>query len=530
MRRILHIAYVLAVLSAASVCLASCSDLKDVPTEKAVANTVLMRIMPDQELPMSKSDGGLTEEESVINTLRIYAFTNGQKVGYHYQDAPIVRDFLMDIGMLGADPSTGKQTVKFYIIANEDAVVTEEDMHEFDESTSESQLNEYRFIALAQHKGLPMFCADTVMINTRVHADMDSLDPEKIDITGHEGHILLARKLSFQLKRPFGKLTVEAARMSSSTPDVHIKSVSMLAKGTRHYNYMMPQTTEVLESLSPRMNDRPLLDENQTFIVTQTLADGYQQLSESYCFEVPFGSESWNVPNSDNSVVIKTVFSVGEGEEIRTVYIYLPPVHRNEWIKVKCTVSGEGQIRVNYDVRDWDYEMTDVNGDGEEDYIVFDYPTHTYLLPSLPVSGNPSPDPDPDNGEKILPQMSTSEPFVCFFQMLYPSGQTWRPTIFAGDAPASDFEVKVFLNDTVTAAPADQNGGYGTNDGDTYFRIEVHPLNTQNVGSKIYLGITAEIQGFGHSEYLLINGSQSELFWPSEGGSDPNALIITQIE
>ena len=39
----------------------------------------------------------------------------------------------------------------------------------------------------------------------------------------------------------------------------------------------------------------------------------------------------------------------------------------------------------------------------------------------------------------------------------------------------------------------------------------------------------------GYTEYLLINGSQSELYWPSDGvehsgGTDPNVLIITQIE
>ena len=86
------------------------------------------------------------------------------------------------------------------------------------------------------------------------------------------------------------------------------------------------------------------------------------------------------------------------------------------------------------------------------------------------------------------------------------------------------------MNDTPTPAVT-QDGSYGINEGNNqYFRIEVHPLNAQNVGSKVYFGVTAEIQGFGHSEYLLINGVQSELFWPEEGGADPNALIITQID
>lgn len=531
MRKILHIAYSLAVLLAASVVLVCCTDIKDTPEPQPGVNAVLMRIMPESDQLQVKAGTNITDGENIINTLRIYAFSRGQRVGYHYQSAPVNRDFLMDIGMLGADPQTGKQTVKFYIIANEDALVTEEDMPQLDKYVTESQLNQYRFIALHQAEGLPMFYADTIMLNTRNHVSIGSIDADKIDITGHEDHLLLARKLSFQLKRPFGKLTFSAAKMSVSTPDVHIRSVTMLARGTRYYNYLMPQTDEVLRSLQPRINDELLLAEGMSFVVTQTRDEGYQQLSESYCFEVPFGSaapQDWNVPTIDNSVVLRTEFSVGEGEELRTAYIYLPPVYRNEWIQVNCTVSGEGQIMVNYHVRDWDYEMTDEDSDGEEDYIVFDYPTHSYLLPSLPSVSDP--EPDPDGAAKVLPQMSVSKPFVCYFQMRYPAGQLWRPTIFAGDAPSSDFKIEVYMNDTSTPAVT-QDGSFGINESiDQYFRIEVHPLNAQNVGSRIYLGVTAEIQGFGHSEYLLINGVQSELFWPEEGGTDPNALIITQIE
>jgi len=531
MRRILNMAYSLAVLLAASAALVCCSDLGDVPQPQQRVNAVLMRIMSESDLPQVKADANVTDGEKVINSLRIYAFSHGQRVGYHYQAAPVHRDFLMDIGMLGADAQTGKQTVKFYIIANEEALVTEGDMPVLDKNTTESQLNQYRFVALHQDKGLPMFYADTIMLNTRYHVPMGSIDTDRIDITGHEDHVLLARKLSFQLKRPFGKLTISAAKMSDLTPDVYVRSVTMLAQGTRYYNYLMPQTDEVLKNLQPRINDELLLAEGMNFVVTQAKDEGYQQISESYCFEVPFGSadpQDWNVANADNSVVLQIVFSVGEGEELRTAYVFLPPVYRNEWIQVKCTVSGEGQVKVNYHVRDWDYEMTDEDGDGGEDYIIFDYPTHSYLLPSIPSVSDP--DPDPDGALKVLPQMSVSKPFVCYFQMRYPAGQLWKPTIFAGDAPSSDFKIEVYLNDTATPAVTHE-GSFGINEStDQYFRIEVHPLNAQNVGSKVYLGVTAEIQGFGHSEYLLINGVQSELFWPEEGGTDPNALIITQIE
>ena len=61
-------------------------------------------------------------------------------------------------------------------------------------------------------------------------------------------------------------------------------------------------------------------------------------------------------------------------------------------------------------------------------------------------------------------------------------------------------------------------------------KIDISPKESRTIGAKVYFGITSEISGFGHAEYLLINGSQSELFWPLAGGTDPNRLIITQVE
>lgn len=515
----------LTMLFAALVILSSCSDMKeDMGTDGQHVNYVLMKVTaPESPSPTRSADA--SGNEKVINSMRIYAFSRGQRVGYHYQKAPISQNFLMDIGITGVDQATGKQTVKFYIIVNEDVMVMEEDMPVLEPYTTEQQLNDLRFMAITQSGTVPMFYADTVMLNTVDTRPMSSLSPE-VNIQGHESHTLLARKLSFVLKRPFGKLSFAAAKSSENTPDVYINEVSLLARGTRYYNYLMPQSLQTLAQIHPRPNDKPLLEDGQTVVVTKPRSEGYVQMAESYCFEVPYGSSSpldWNVPNSDDSAVLKVVYSVGQGEILRTTFIYLPPICRNEWIQVACTISGEGHISVNYLVKDWEY---DAPADGEDDFIVFDYPTHTYLLPSMPSADNPSPDPDPDDGgQKILPQMSVLEPFECWFQMLYPEGQTWNPTIFASDAQISDFKIEVYLDDVLVTG-----GNYPINEDGSYYKIRVVPQNAANVGRKVYLGITSEIMGFGQGEYLLINGSQSEPFWPLEGGTDPNALIITQIE
>lgn len=463
--------------------------------------------------------------ELAINSLRVYAFADGRPAGYHYQNSPVRDRFLMDIVFYGVDPSTDCQSVDFYIIANEAAMVAEEDIPALGPDTTEEQLRSFRFIALNTYSGIPMCIHEPVELNMMAVRDMSGLEQEIQE--GHENHQLLSQSLDFSLERPIAKLTFSAAK--KSTLDPVITSLVMLARGTRHYNYLMPQDIDFLKTLTPRMNDRPVLEENTSAVIGNTVAEGFREVATIYCFEVPFGSASWDIPNYDNSVILRMEYSIGEGTELRTAEMYMPPVNRNDWLQVNCSISGEGQIIVNYSVRDWDYEMTDNNGDGEEDYIVFDYPTHTYFLPSMPTPENP--EPNPDGEVKVLPQMSVSKPFSCYFQMLYPDGQTWKPTIISSDAPVSDFEISVYKDDTNEIVMADDDGRYGLNsEKASYYRIEVSPLNAGNVGRFLRLGITSEIQGFGHSEYLLINGSQAELFWPSEGGSDPNALIITQIE
>ena len=518
----IHRMCVLLLLFGAAV-LVSCSDRSEVQTEPQ-KKTVQIRVSAALSEDDSDLDVGNTGELAV-NSLRVYAFVEGKPAGYHYQGSPVRGNFLMDIKLYGVDPSTGCQTVDFYIIANEAGMVVEEDMSQLNANTSQEQLQNFRFIALNTNAGLPRCTHRSVELNMVAVRDIGSLDSGLQN--GHEGHQLLSQELSFSIERPIAKLTFSAARRSADNPV--IKSLVMLARGTRRYNYLMPQDVNFLKTLSPRVNDRPLLDENVSFLVDNTEAEGYQEVATAYCSECPFGSPSWDLPNQDNSVVLRLEFSIGEGNELRRSDIYMPQINRNEWVKVNCTISGEGQVSVNYNVKDWEYEMTDTNGDGVEDFIIFDYPTHTYLLPHMPTPENP--EPDPNGPVKVLPQMSVSKPFTCYFQMLYPEGQMWKPTIISSDVSSSDFEISVYDGDTDVLALPDDEGSYGLNAShSSYYRIEVRPLEASNVGKSLRLGITSEIQGFGHSEYLLINGSQAELFWPSEGGEDPNALKITQIE
>lgn len=483
--------------------------------------------------PAMKSSPGTdtgTPEENIIHSLRVYAFINGRRVGYSAQTSSIRTNFLLDVSVDLENDKSEKRTINFYIIANEAAMVMEQDMPQIGPDLTEAELKSLRFIAIAPNAGIPMCCMESRVVNILEYGDMASLSPEII--AGHEGMSLLAQKQNFDLLRSVGKLTLSVKKSKETIPDVYIKSVTMLARGTRHYNYLMPQSEDFLKTLSPRVNDRAILAEGTTYTVTST---EFEEVASAYCSENPYGSPAWNIPNSDNSVVLHAQYSMGEGTELRNAYIYLPKIERNQWININCVARGEGTIAVDYKVKDWELASED------EDYVVFDYPTHSYILPGLPTMDEPVPDFTDNNGNPIEPVTSGAKPFSGYFQILHPEGQKWYPTIVrvqAGNgAVAGDFEIIVYnIASDGTETDATDNSGYGLNpETNTYFRICVKPKKQDTVGAQIYLGITTELQGFGYTEYLLINGSQSELYWPSNGGgysggTDPNVLIITQIE
>lgn len=515
----------IAVCAAVSV-LVSCSKEWGGHQEDAV-RTLLLTVSTNVDT-RAVSFEDATEEERKVNSLRVYAFTNGHIVGYHHQASDVSENFLMDITITGVSEDTHEQEVEFIIIANEAAMSMEEDMPELQEKMTPEDLGRLRFIALNTSVGMPMYYKGSVKVKVDETRSMSSLDPS-VDVGGHEDHELLRQSFSFELERPVAKLTVSMARKSESVPPIAIKSLTMLAKGTRHYNYLLPPGQEVLEGLSPRLNDRPILDENTTMTVDALADTEFHQVAEAYLSEVAFGSQEWNIPNNDNSVVLHLEYSFGEGTELRHTYIYMPVIERNAWYKVNCIVSGEGQIIVHYSVRDWFL--------AEDTEITFDYPTHSYLLPSLPTDTDPEPVPE------SYPVMSMDKPFEAYFQMLYPAGQKWTPTIIdlkGGDGSAShfDYDIEVLSSSDGFTSVLSTEQYVANEDSKHYYMIRVVPKQQANVGTKVLLGITySALGGLSYTDYLLINGSQAELFWPVDdpgsnagGGNDPNALEILQIE
>ena len=63
---------------------------------------------------------------------------------------------------------------------------------------------------------------------------------------------------------------------------------------------------------------------------------------------------------------------------------------------------------------------------------------------------------------------------------------------------------------------------------ESWYRIEVYPKSGyMDLGETVNLAITYTPSGFTESEYLLINGSYPDYFWP--GSTSENYVTITMV-
>ena len=164
---------------------------------------------------VEETDGIPTNNETVLHSLRVYAFVDGQPAGHFYtKDGLDVNNpsFLMHLTMY----STMTQKVDFYVVANEAAMETPGSSVLLTENTTETQLNHFTFTKLNTSKGLPMFCKQTETIDLTQLSDKTPADP------GHAGHTLLRQDLTFELKRPIGKLGVFAAKPGGENSSLRV--------------------------------------------------------------------------------------------------------------------------------------------------------------------------------------------------------------------------------------------------------------------------------------------------------------------
>ena len=450
-----------------------------------------------------------TEAESKINSLHIYAFCDGRPAGYMLrQETEQNTPFLMDLQLPDVDPeSTNIHDVEFYLIANAASILYENNPISLSENTTKAELEALKFTGIVQSSSLPLYCKKTEKLDVASYKENTG--------EGHKGHMILAQTAEFEMTRSFAKVSVYGAKPAGVNTSPRILSVEMLAQGTRQYSYIFEQTDEVLNAVPSRANNLTLLSSPVSIGELKGSAADPASYTEvmttpAYISEVAVGSDHWNVDSGyANAVVLKIDYVLNEGGETKTANVYMPEIERNHHYKVTCLFSenAEGQIIINLSVADWN--KVEVN-------YTFDYPTHSYLRQSVPttqqeVAAKPS-------AEAV---MSDTQPFVGYFQMTAPESDKWKPTLIGPHANAADVLVYKFNDDTPVASWPIQAG-------EDWYEIKVVPNNNFEVGEKVNLAITYEAtSGFTTSEFLLINGSTGEYYWP--GSEDANFVTITMI-
>ena len=492
----------------------SCLLDKDEPLVQMQSVMVEMNV---SSAAMTKAEG--TAAENAINTLRIYAFYGNKLAGSAYRNnVASGESFYMDLEL----PAEGKHNVDFYLIANEGEMLYESAAVQLSEKMTKAQLEAVKFTGLQTGSALPMYCKQQEEI------DVEAVQGTENTQAGHNGHPILTRTLTFQLTRSMAKLSVYAARTDASAGNPVILGVTLLSQGTRMYNYLYPQTEEALESIASRPDDRSLLKEtcevkaavekgtaaaDNPENYTEVVSGRYlAEVSEGFAFNDP--SYNWLDFNGsdeelDRVAMLHVEYALGEGLERRNAYLYLPKVVRNHHIIFCILINADGQISLRYDVADWEWDE-----DRMQDFF-FDYPTHSYVWHKIP---------EIEADLYVKPaehaQMSEDQPFTGYFQMTYPSSDAWLPTLEGPNAPSCTVKVYDKNGTPVTEYPLPAS--------EEWYKIEVKPkAGYLNAGDVVNLAITYTPSGLTESEYLLINGSHQDYFWPQS--TDANYITITMV-
>ena len=473
---------------------------------------------------VAETDGTPTDAESAIHTLRVYAFVDGQAAGHFYtadyaalEDAAgtasgAAKHFLMDIKMY----SLGSREVDFYVIANEEAMVTAGSAPAgFDENTTEAELNRFTFTSLnldnGMALGLPMCCKKTETID---FADDNSNNPQTIP--GHEGHTLLAQKLSFELERPVGKIGVFAAKPIGEEGTLTVTGLSVTR--SRFVNYLM-LPADLEDAYDNEGSAAPPLDlktvegsVNAEVASGETDASNYTpvQAGAYYPFENPWGSTAWNQPGDTRGNILTIKYKYDTDNQERTGTIYLPPIKRNTYYMVCCQLSNSGKILVNYSVANWD--------DAESYELEFAAPEYELPTQSYPVASTPYAQPTVHYNGDPAAQEGT---FSINFKISGPKGQVWTPTLL--NATDADYQITVTQNGSPVAAPYLASA-------DPY-EITIRALRPDNVGKmpEFAISYTPQWDPAGTS-LLMINGSSEVgLYWPvPEGTENPTYKIVIE--
>ena len=472
-------------------------------TEKFDTSTGLQSVMLQVNIEageMTKADP--TAVESAINSVRIYAFrADGYQVGHYFRatasDSPIVMDLTL--------PMKGIHDVEFHVFVNEESMGFM-DSFTFTDNMTQAQLSAAKLHNVIPTGGFPMYCVQTEAVN------VENLSQYSDSSYGHEDHYHLAQQVTFKLIRPIAKISVHAAIVKGGTAgSVSVNRVEFAKNGTRAYNYLLPQSDAVLSTVPSRAGAFEFISNPvslmRTIDKTDEAAvknpDNYNLIiADQYLAETEIGGDNWQTMVSDRQALLHLEYTLGSEGTIQHGYVYLPKIVRNHHYKVCVLINSEGGIIINYTVADWD--------DADMTELWFDYPMHSYLR----VAPNET---DVPEGPAT---MSTAKPFTGYFKMSYPIEETWTPVLLNH---STECELKVYKTGAETTPLTYPIKA----DSENWYKIVVTPSASLDPDTEVEFAITYSPQGsMDKYEYLMINGSQNNYYWPYAGTSDPNKVII----
>lgn len=498
MHRTNNIITIIASLLLAMITSAGCLEKEDMA---AAMQNVMIELSVSAE-PRTKADP--TSSESVINSLRIYAFQGERLAGYaaRMNDVSEATSIYMDLEL----PASGQHRVDFYVIANEAQMAYENGVVVLSENMTRAQLEAVKFTGLNSPYALPMYGQQSEVL------DVDRIRALANEEAGHEGHLMLVDPVNIQLKRSLAKISIYAAKAEGVSTTPQILSARLLADGTRRYSYLFNQSDEVLNAVESRPNDRTIsstrTDVNKSVVPNSAASKDVANFDLIY-------ADAY-LPEVTSEIAIRVEYITGHEGEIMNGYVYIPQIVRNTHYKVCILINSEGRLIINYEVAQWT--------DNLMDDLHFDYPTHSYLREQIATT---------DQEVALKPSapatMSEIHPFTGYFQLTYPSNDSWTPTL---EGPhAGDCIVEVYEMEGLTAKqnPVSDRPIPAS---DKWYKIMVKP-NPMKImpGEEVRLAVTYTASGFDTIEYMLINGSYQEYYWPYEGTSqqDANYVIITMV-
>ena len=316
---------------------------------------------------ITKSAPAVVESaEKAINSIRIYAFYNGQLSGHFLRetqsDDPIIMDLML--------PYTGTHNVDFYVIANEKGISPAQGSPAIGENTTQEQLRKICLDALAdpQQNGLPLYCHKVVGVN------VDNLSSQNAPL-GHTGHHLLAQQVEFQLERPVSKLGVYVAESEEGSAVYQTSSPKLVITGVEVANATV--SGYLFDANDASGSAAETFASNQAVSVTSVIgeqngnaiadAGNYTQvLAPHYFFENTLGGSSWSsgyveqqtdlAQIAQGAMILKIGYSFDSGATSQYAYVKMPDVERNVFYKVMCRFSPVGgHQEVLISINEWNY-------------------------------------------------------------------------------------------------------------------------------------------------------------------------------